>query len=106
VDQVKLLRDLFLQTGVSQSNAFLIDDFFFFGTETDSNWEMKLKARYKIFQPNVEDEKWLSVWGIQITPSETQTFACDSAITPPKEWYKWSSTTYLNISNQIIYALL
>jgi hypothetical protein len=30
--------------------------------ETDLNWEIKLKERYKVFNQMPKNEKWLSVW--------------------------------------------
>jgi hypothetical protein len=50
-----------------------------FGTETDSNREMKLKER-DFFNQMLKTKKLLSVWGIELTSPEAELFETPSAI--------------------------
>jgi hypothetical protein len=53
---------------------------FFFRTETEPKIRNEIERKMQDNQPNVEKEKWLSVWGFELTSSEAQLFKSLSAL--------------------------
>jgi hypothetical protein len=53
---------------------------FFFRTETELKIRNEIERMMQDNQPNVEKEKWLSVWGFELTSSEAQMFESLSAL--------------------------
>jgi hypothetical protein len=47
---------------------------FLFRTETELKIRNQIERKMQDNQPNVEKEKWLSVWGFELTSSEAQLF--------------------------------
>jgi hypothetical protein len=47
----------------------------FFKTKTGLKIRNEIERKMQDIQPNVEKEKWLSVWGFELTSSEAQLFA-------------------------------
>jgi hypothetical protein len=52
----------------------------FFRTETELKIRNEIERKMQDNQPNVEKEKWLSVWGFELTSSEAQLFKSLSAL--------------------------
>jgi hypothetical protein len=70
----------------------------FFRTETELNIRNEIERKMQDFQPNVEKEKWLSVWGFKLASSEAQLFESMSALaTTISMRLENLYTTYLNI---------
>jgi hypothetical protein len=63
-------------------------------------WERSLEQKLNLKSKMKLKEKWLSVWGFELTSSEAQLFESLSALatTLSKRWGQRSYTTYLNIS--------
>jgi hypothetical protein len=51
-----------------------------FRTETELKIRNEIERKMHDILPNVEKEKWLSVWGFEITSSEAQLFESQSAL--------------------------
>jgi hypothetical protein len=45
---------------------------FFFRTETEPKIRIEIERKMQDNQPNVEKEKWLSVWGFELTFAEVR----------------------------------
>jgi hypothetical protein len=52
----------------------------FFRTETELKIRNEIERKMQDNQPNVEKEKWLSVWRFELTSSEAQLFKSLSAL--------------------------
>jgi hypothetical protein len=51
-----------------------------FRTETELKIRNEIERKMQDIQLNVEKEKWLSVWGFELTSSEAQLFESLSAL--------------------------
>jgi hypothetical protein len=62
---------------------------FLFRTETELKIRNEIERKMQENQPNVEKEKWLSVWGFELTSSEAQLFKSLSALAIPYKFLKF-----------------
>jgi hypothetical protein len=66
-------------TCYQRNHVYLLGEVFF-RTETELKIRNEIERKMQDIQPNVEKEKWLSVWGFELTSSEAQLFESLSAL--------------------------